>query len=118
MPRLAPTDPRTARIHALFDAMQEFAEPSPGEPQIALATDVPAPPMPQQNVNLWLDLGEAAAKNRIGETVLLSLVGLNATGLADAEPEWLARAVTSLHRVGLDDEARRLAVEAAIANGL
>ena len=118
MPRLAPTDPRTARIRALFDAMQEFAEPSSGEPQIALATDVPAPAMPQQNVNLWLDLGEAAAKNRIGETVLLSLVGLNATGLADAEPEWLARAVTSLHRVGLEDEARRLAVEAAIANGL
>jgi hypothetical protein len=56
--------------------------------------------------------------DRVGETVLLSLVGLNATGLADAEPEWLARVVTSLRRVGLEEEARCLAVEAAIANGL
>ncbi|HZF35211.1 MAG TPA: hypothetical protein VE914_15550 [Candidatus Angelobacter sp.] len=119
MPRLPPNDPRTARLHALFDALQEQQpETSSGEPQVALAADAPEPAMPQQNVNLWLDLGEAAAKNRIGETVLLSLVGLNATGLADAEPEWLARAVTSLRRVGLEEESRRLAVEAAIANGL
>jgi len=118
MPGLPPGDPRTERLRALFDALQEPPETSSGEPQVALAAAAPAPAMPQQNVNLWLDLGEAAAKNRIGETVLLSLVGLNATGLADAEPEWLARAVTSLRRVGLEEEARRLAVEAAIANGL
>jgi len=119
MPKLPPGDPRTARVRALFNALQEPLENSSGEqPQVALVVDAPSPAMPQQNVNLWLDLGEAAAKHRIGETVLLSLVGLNATGLADAEPEWLARAVTSLRRVGFEEEARRLAVEAAIANGL
>ncbi len=118
MPKLPPGDPRTERVRALFNAMEEPFETPSGEPQIALVTNVPAPAMPQQNVNLWLDLGEAAAKDRIGETVLLSLVGLNATGLADAEPEWLARVIASLRRVGLEEEARRLAVEAAIANGL
>jgi hypothetical protein len=118
MPKLPPGDPRTERLRALFNAVGEPLEASSAEPQVALVTNLPTPAMPQQNVNLWLDLGEAAAKNRIGETVLLSLVGLNATGLADAEPEWLARAVTSLRRVGLEDEARRLAVETAIANGL
>jgi hypothetical protein len=119
MPKLPPGDPRAERVRALFNALQEPLETSSGEePQVALVADAPAPVMPQQNVNLWLDLGEAAAKNRIGETVLLSLVGLNATGLADAEPEWLARAVTALRRVGLEDEARRLAVEAALANGV
>jgi hypothetical protein len=118
LPKLPPDDPRTARLRALFNALQQAQETSPAEPQVTLAADTPAPAMPQQNVNLWLDLGRAAEKGRIGETVLLSLVGLDATGLADAEPEWLARAVTSLRRVGLDDEARRLAVEAAIANGL
>ncbi|MGH6960182.1 MAG: hypothetical protein ACREE7_06855, partial [Dongiaceae bacterium] len=115
-------DPRTERLHALFDAVQQPLETSAaGEPLVTLyanAPTAPTPAMPQQNVNLWLDLGEAAAKNRIGETVLLSLVGLNATGLTDAEPEWLARAVASLRRVGLEEEARRLAVEAAITNGL
>ena len=118
MPKLPPGDPKAERVRALFNAMQEPPETLSAEPQVALVTNVPTPAMPQQNVNLWLDLGEAAEKNRIGETVLLSLVGLNATGLADAEPEWLARVVTSLRRVGLEDEARRLAVEAAIANGL
>jgi hypothetical protein len=118
MPRLPPGDPRTARVRALFNAMQEPLEAAADQPQVALVTDVPAPAMPQQNVNLWLDLGAAAQKNRIGETVLLSLAGLNATGLADAEPEWLARVVTALRRVGLEDEARRFAVEAALVNGL
>jgi hypothetical protein len=117
-PKLPPGDPRTERVRVLFNAVDEPLEASSAEPQVALATNLATPAMPRQNVNLWLDLGEAAAKNRVGETVLLSLVGLNATGLADAEPEWLARVVTSLRRVGLEEEARRLAVEAAIANGL
>ena len=125
---LPPDDPRTARLRALFAAVAESAE-APSEPphssdlssgdlQASIVATAPAPAMPQQNVNLWLDLGEASAKGRIGETVLVSLAGLNAAGLADAEPEWLARAVTALRRVGLEDEAHRLAVEAAIANGL
>jgi hypothetical protein len=129
---LPPNDPRAVRLSALFSAIGESAEApsgnlpsgdvptgdlSSGELQASLTA--PAPPsMPQQNVNLWLDLGEASAKGRVGETVLLSLVGLNATGLAEAEPEWLARAVTALRRVGLEDEAHRLAVEAALASGL
>jgi len=120
--RLPPGDPRTARLHALFSAVRESAESASGDlssPDLQASLTATAPaPMPQQNVNLWLDLGEAAAKGRVGETVLLSLVGLNATGLADAEPEWLSRVVTSLRRAGLEDEARRLAVEAALANGL
>ena len=124
MPKLPPDDPRAARLRALFSALQQAQDIAPAEPtqstepMVTLAADTPAPAMPQQNVNLWVDLGEAAAKGRVGETVLLSLVGLNATGLADAEPEWLTQAVTSLRRVGLEEEARRLAVEAAIANGL
>jgi hypothetical protein len=118
MPKLPPDDPRAARLRALFGALQQTQDTAPAEPQVTPAADTPTPAMPQQNVNLWVDLGGAAAKGKVGETVLLSLVGLNATGLADAEPEWLAQAVTSLRRVGLEEEARRLAVEAAIANGL
>jgi hypothetical protein len=124
MPKLPPDDPRAARLRALFSVLQQAQEPEPAEPtqpaepMVTLAADTPTPAMPQQNVNLWVDLGGAAAKGKVGETVLLSLVGLGATGLADAEPEWLAQAVTSLRRVGLEEEARRLAVEAALANGL
>jgi hypothetical protein len=121
---LLPADPsRAARLRALFAAVEEPVEPSPGILESSTLAPPPAPAMPRQNVNLWLDLGDAAAKNRVGETVLLTLVGLdaagvNATGLAAADPQWLERGVASLRRIGLAEDARRLAVEAAIANGL
>jgi hypothetical protein len=114
---LPPADSRAERLRALFAPFDEPAVPAIDDPQVFAAT-APAPAMPQQNVNLWLDLGDAAAKQRVGETVLLTLAGLNATGLANAEPEWLSRSITSLRDVGLAQESRRLAIEAAILNGL
>src|SRR5262249_17972967 len=117
---LAPGEPRTKRRPARFAAVQQSLEGSAtGEPTLTLSTEAAATPtaaMPQQNVNLWLDLGEAAEKNRIGETVLLSLVALSANGLADAEPEWLGRIVSSLRRVGPEDEAPPVAVRAAMSH--
>jgi hypothetical protein len=55
---------------------------------------------------------------RLGETVLLATVGVGDAGdkglsLADA-----ARVIVALRRVGLEAEARRLAVETAMAAGL
>lgn len=112
-----PADPRGAQLRALFAALDESL-PSGADGASASLSSNAAPAMPQQNLNLWLDLGDAATKGRVGETVLLSLAGLAQTGLADAEPLWLFRVVKSLQRVGLEADARRLAVEAAIANGL
>ncbi|SEH52113.1 antifreeze protein [Magnetospirillum fulvum] len=64
-------------------------------------------------------MARAAAEDvRIGETVLLTLVGLGEAGLDRADPEMLNRAVTHLRMIGLEREARALAVEAALANGL
>ncbi|MGH6929878.1 MAG: hypothetical protein ACREEV_16290, partial [Dongiaceae bacterium] len=111
-------DERMKRLRAVFSTFEDSAEPAPGTLQPSSLAIAPAPEMPQQNVNLWLDLGDSAAKQRVGETVLLTLAGLNTTGLADAEPEWLSRSITSLRDVGLAPEARRLAIEAAIVNGL
>jgi hypothetical protein len=116
---LLPADPsRAARLRALFAAVEEPAEPSIGGLESSSLAAVAAPVLPRQNVNLWLDLGDAAAKNRVGEAVLLTLVGLDATGLAAADPQWLGRGIASLRRIGLAEDARRLAVEAAIVNGL
>jgi len=104
---------RPETIRAIFAA---FAAPAPGDAQANLAPDATA--MPGQNLNLWLDLGDAAAKSRIGETVLLSLAGLDAGGLVGVDPRWIERTIASLRQVGLERDARRLAVEAAIVNGL
>lgn len=112
-----PADMRGARLRAIFSALDESL-PAASEGASASLSSAGAPAMPQQNLNLWLDLGDAAAKGRVGETVLLSLAGLAQTGLGAAEPQWLFRVVKSLQRVGLEADARRLAVEAAIANGL
>jgi hypothetical protein len=98
------------RLEAIFAVFDESA--------LAGATPdgASAPASPQTNRNLWLDLGYAAEQNMQGEAALLALIGLN--DLATAEPLWLQRALGGLRLVGLEDQARRIAVEAAIANGL
>ena len=62
---------------------------------------------------------DASASGRIGETVLLAALGGAATG-DDAFPSADAarRAVTALRRIGLEEDARRLSVETALAAGL
>ncbi len=67
---------------------------------------------------LWFNLGDAAAKHRIGETVLLSLYALGDAGPGGANPIMLSRSILALRQVGLDSEARSLAIEAAIAAGV
>ena len=66
-------------------------------------------------------LETASSGGRLGETVLLATVGAGDVGdtengglsLADA-----ARIIVALRRVGLVSEARRIAVETAMAEGL
>jgi hypothetical protein len=60
-------------------------------------------------------LSRAAQDGRLGETVLLALVSLGPEGPAGAHPLVLAGVVTALRRVGLEDDARRLALEAILA---
>ena len=68
---------------------------------------------------VWTHSLEASSMDaRLGETVLLATVGAGDAGdkglsLADA-----ARMIVALRRVGLEAEARRLAVETAMAAGL
>src|SRR5262249_20688779 len=120
LPTLAATgsSARGARpdgLRAIFSALDE-TQPAPASD--AEATIVPAAQaMPEQNLNLWLDLGDAAAKNRVGETVPLSLAGLDAAGIDGAEPLWLGRAIASLRQVGLEPDARRPAGRGAVGDG-
>jgi hypothetical protein len=77
---------------------------------------VPAPSAAP--VALLAGLDAAADAGRRGETVLLATLAVADGGPATAAPEALAAAVRALARVGFEDEARRLAIEAAIAHGL
>jgi hypothetical protein len=63
-------------------------------------------------------IGEAAQAGRRGETVLLALVALGGRGLSAADSATLAQSLGGLQSVGLQDEARRIGLEAAILAGL
>jgi hypothetical protein len=63
-------------------------------------------------------ISEAAQAGRRGETVLLALVALGGRGLSNAESATLAQALGGLESVGLQGEARRIGIEAAILAGL
>jgi hypothetical protein len=67
---------------------------------------------------LLFNLGDAAAAHRIGETVLLSLYALGPEGPAGCNPLSLARVIAALRQIGLDSEARAIALEAAVAAGV
>lgn len=67
---------------------------------------------------LWLAQQQAASSGRVGETVLLSLLLASAGDRLSPEPVILARVVSGLKAVGLEAEARALAVEAALGAGI
>ena len=76
----------------------------------ATAAMVPSPAI----TNL---LDDAVAGGRIGEVVLLGLIALGEAGPAAAGVPTVARVVRAFHLVGLDAEARALALETALAEG-
>lgn len=76
----------------------------------------PAPALP--TAALWHALRLAAEDLRLAETVLLALISLGPDGPGGTEPTSLYRVIAALRLVGFDDEARSLAVEAALANGV
>jgi hypothetical protein len=107
------------RLLAVFDGL---GEPIPGgwpvirDSEDAANAAMATAPGPDPAVLFGLD--EAAGKHRIGETVLLALYALGPTGPAGCDPLSLSRAIEGLRQIGLDSEARAIAVEAAIAAGV
>ncbi len=83
----------------------------PGESQGAGARSADRPPAD------WREIRMAAATGRQGEAILQMLTALGHDGVARAEPHALGAAVGVLAMLGRGAEARRLAVEAALANG-
>jgi hypothetical protein len=70
------------------------------------------------NATLMLNLVQAAAAKRVGETVLIALIVARSDDRLTADPLALSQAVSALRAVGLESEARALALEAALAAGI
>ncbi len=80
-----------------------------------LARDDAAAARPLERLASLLALGDAAAEGKRGESVLLAVEALGVTAPADSHPLALGYAVSALAAVGLGNEARALAIEAALA---
>ncbi len=101
------TETQAARLYALFAGLGEkigggWTGISPITTQGSYAAQINA----------------AAPGGRRGETVLLSLVALGGNRLGEADAASLSAAIGGLRAVGLEAEARRIALEAAILSGL
>ena len=63
-------------------------------------------------------LENAVRAERLGETVLLSILMIGADGTLGADPVLLRDVIAALRSLGLEQEGRALALEAALTNGL
>lgn len=106
---------RATQLYSLLDAI---GEPVTGEAwrELLHGTERTSAAMPSPA--LWRVLGDAAESRRVGETVLLAALSLDDLPLDRASPMLLHGLITNLRLVGLDAEARALALEAALAAGL
>jgi hypothetical protein len=83
-------------------------------PHVAWTRAGPLSPPPAA----WLALNEAFRARHMGETILASIIAVAPAGTLSTNPTAVFGAVTGLKQIGLDADARRLAVETALAAGL
>jgi hypothetical protein len=115
--RQLPPDQAERRGVVALDLLQALGERIPQAEWLALAPLTAATDAgPRPAVKALLR--SAAEGARLGETLLLSLVALGDGGLDKVDPDTLNRVIAFLRVVGLEKEARELAVEAALANGV
>lgn len=107
-----------ARSALLYNLLEALGDELPDRQWESLLAGPPQRTTVMPRPVIWRSLKNAAALGRIGETVLLSLVALGQAGPTQADPTVLRAVIESLRAVGLDDEARALAVEAAVAAGI
>lgn len=107
---------RTAVLTALLEGLGDATDGSLAA--LLLAGDVTATPTSLPHPALWLGRDGAASAGRVGETALFVLASLGSDGTAGAAPQTLIALVQALRAVGLEKDARALALEAAVVAGL
>lgn len=106
---------RTGLAYSLFEAMGERVRE---EDWLALLDGVSRASALTADPAYVRQFRRAASAGRRGETVLLALLILGRGGVADAGPEMISEIIVGLRMVKLEEEARRLALEAALLGGL
>ncbi len=99
---------------ALLDAVG--APVGPGD-WARLAALPPAAEAGLPNGALWLDARGAATGHRLGEALLDTIITAQSGGRLSSDPIVIGESVARLRELGMDAEARHLALEAALAAG-
>jgi len=105
-------DRQAALLRSLLEALD--GAPVAGLPPLLSRVGGSGPPSPAA----LFGLRSAAAEGRRGETVLYALLLLGEGSAAEAHPQSLVEAVAALAAVGLGPEARAIAVETLLLQGL
>lgn len=106
---------RAALLGAVFDALGNIV---PNEYWVPLVAGPERLGVLAPHPALWFRLTAAAERAHVGETILLSLVIMGNGGPASMDPIVLHRLLTALRTVGLESEARDIALEAVVSAGL
>jgi hypothetical protein len=111
--QVPPPSPQQATLMlALRSSVDPTVSPAAWAPLLAGSQPGTLP-----NAALWLDQQQASADKRVGETVLTTAIIARDGDHLSKDPIVLNRAILGLKAIGLDPEARALAVEAALAGG-
>jgi hypothetical protein len=110
------SDAGQRRAAVVLELLAALGDPVSADDWLALTSGAPLVAAPVPRPALWQGLRIAAEQQRQGAAVLFALASLG--DLTQVDPSQLYRVVAALHQVGLDADARALAVEAAIANGV
>ena len=103
---------RYRRAEYLVSMFRALGHQVPSTLWYALLAAPPLSRMPEISPGLKHALAQAAGANRLGETVLVSLVAIGELAPDQLGAESLRAIVSALARVGLRDDARALAIDA------
>ncbi|GGO08638.1 hypothetical protein GCM10007972_09230 [Iodidimonas muriae] len=105
-----------SRTDLLFTVFEGLGKPVPFDlQQRALTAPLRHGPIPP--ATLWRQLIQAITSHRTGETVLTTLVALGEDGPAFVSTPVLSTLLVGLREAGLEQDSRRLAMEALIEQG-
>jgi hypothetical protein len=114
---LASTPDAQAKAGHLLALLEGIGVPVPDTAWHRLIAQPGQGPTPAPAAPLWRALDRAAAERRLGETVLLALHMLGGEPQT-AHPEAVVAGLRGLRAVGLDQEARAIAIATALEMGL
>ncbi len=109
---------QTENVGLYLNVMEIFGEPVPEDLWSSTLDLGQVPRLSLSNQVIQRNLASAAAAGRVGETVALALSALGEEGPGMVSTETLGAVLTALKTVGLEAEARQLALEAAVSRNL